>query len=254
MTDITRRNWIGGWLAVAAPGSRSALEIVQEAYRRSESSSVRYQGVLTTTNAGGRKTVRRWRVERICRYGAGKVRIRFLDPPDVRGVALLIVNRPDGPADQWMWVPAVARSRRVGLQDRSTRFFGTDFSFEDLEERPPDREQHRLLGEEVVEGARCWRIEAKPRNARESQYSHWVYSIRMDSYAFWQVDKYEGSVLARVLRDRELETIQGILTARQVEMRDPRRGSRTTLAIGAIEYNLPLKESAFLPSSLAEEP
>ena len=52
---------------------------------------------------------------------------------EVNGVALLIHNHTDRASDQWMWTPALQRDRRIALQDRSTRFFGTDFSFEDLE-------------------------------------------------------------------------------------------------------------------------
>ena len=61
--------------------------------------------------------------------------LRFTAPAEVKGVALLVVNHPDRASDQWMWTPAIERDRRIALQDRSTRFFGTDFSFEDLEER-----------------------------------------------------------------------------------------------------------------------
>ena len=66
-----------------------------------------------------------------------------------------------------MWTPAIQRERRIALQDRSTRFFGTDFTFEDLEERDVDRSTYRLLGEEQMMGATCWKIETK-RNRKSS--------------------------------------------------------------------------------------
>jgi len=254
MTDVTRRGWMLGWMGMAAPGPDDGREIVNEALRRVDSTSLRYEGTLTTTSAKGKKTSRRWRVEHLGRYGEGKTRIRFLDPPDVRGVALLILSRAEGPADQWLWIPAVSRSRRVGLQDRSTRFFGTDFTFEDLEERHPEREALRLLGEATVDGARCWRVEGVSRNRRESQYDRRVYSIESNEYVLLQAEKYSGDSALRILRNRGLEKVQGIWTARHIEMSDLRRGSRTVLEIATIQYNLPLKESAFLPSALAEEP
>ena len=92
--------------------------------------------------------------------------IRFLAPAEVKGVALLVVNHPDRSSDQWMWTPAIGRDRRIALQDRSTRFFGTDFSFEDLEERDVDQYDYRLTGEEALDGAPCWRIEARPRQGK----------------------------------------------------------------------------------------
>ena len=77
-------------------------------------------------------------------HGESKSVLRFTAPAEVKGVALLVVNHPDRASDQWMWTPAIERDRRIALQDRSTRFFGTDFSFEDLEERDVDQYDYAL--------------------------------------------------------------------------------------------------------------
>ena len=61
--------------------------------------------------------------------------------------------------DQWIWRPAIGREQRIALQDRSTRFFGTDFSFEDLEERDVAQFDYKLLGEE----GGAWKLESTPR-------------------------------------------------------------------------------------------
>ena len=105
---------------------------------------------------------------RLGSYGNSKAIIRFTAPAEVKGVALLVVNHPDRSSDQWMWTPAIGRDRRIALQDRSTRFFGTDFSFEDLEERDVNQYDYRLTGEEAIDGAPCWRIEARPRQSKTS--------------------------------------------------------------------------------------
>ena len=108
---------------------------------------------------------------RLGSYGESKAIIRFTAPAEVKGVALLVVNHPDRSSDQWMWTPAIGRDRRIALQDRSTRFFGTDFSFEDLEERDVNQYDYKLTGEEAIDGAACWRIEARPRQGKTSQYT-----------------------------------------------------------------------------------
>ena len=104
-------------------------------------------------------------------FGASKAILRFTAPQELKGLALLIVNHPDRSSDQWMWTPAIERERRIALQDRSTRFFGTDFSFEDLEERDINLFDYKLLGEEAIDGALCWKIESKPKELKSSQYS-----------------------------------------------------------------------------------
>ena len=124
-------------------------QIVEEAQRRTDAKSQRYEGLLQVFDAKGKITDKRWTFERLGSHGQSKAVLRFTAPAEVKGVALLVVNHPDRASDQWMWTPAIERDRRIALQDRSTRFFGTDFSFEDLEERDVDQYDYALLGEEA---------------------------------------------------------------------------------------------------------
>ena len=89
-----------------------------------------------------------------------------------------------------MWTPAIERDRRIALQDRSTRFFGTDFSFEDLEERDVDQYDYSLLGEEPIDGAPCWKIQSTPKQTKSSQYTRSIVWIRKDNYAFARIENY----------------------------------------------------------------
>ena len=114
--------------------------------------------------------------------------LRFTAPAEVKGVALLVVNHPDRASDQWMWTPAIERDRRIALQDRSTRFFGTDFSFEDLEERDVDQYDYALLGDEPIDGAACWKIQSTPKQTKSSQYTRSIVWIRKDNYAFARIE------------------------------------------------------------------
>jgi len=107
-------------------------QIVAEAQHRSQVASEHYEGALQVVDAKGRTTEKKWAYDRLGSHGNSKVVLRFTTPAEVKGVALLIQNHPDRSSDQWMWTPAISRDRRIAMQDRRTRFFGTDFSFEDL--------------------------------------------------------------------------------------------------------------------------
>jgi Outer membrane lipoprotein-sorting protein len=163
----------------------------------------------------------------------------------VKGVALLVVNHPDRASDQWMWTPAIERDRRIALQDRSTRFFGTDFSFEDLEERDVNQYDYILLGDDNVDGVACWKIQSQPREAKSSQYTRSVVWIRKDNYAFARIENFIKDQAVRRLVYANLENVQGIWTARQLEMADLRRGSRTRLTLDKLQYNVPMKDDDF---------
>ena len=118
------------------------------------------KGCCRCSTRKGKIADKRWTFERLGSHGDSKVVLRFTAPAEVKGVALLIVNHPDRASDQWMWTPAIERDRRIALQDRSTRFFGTDFSFEDLEERDVDQYDYTLIGDDTVDGAACWKIQS----------------------------------------------------------------------------------------------
>jgi outer membrane lipoprotein-sorting protein len=228
---------------LAAPDD--ARQIVDEAQRRTDAKSQRYEGLLQVFDAKGKIADKRWMFERLGSHGQSKSVLRFTAPAEVKGVALLVVNHPDRASDQWMWTPAIERDRRIALQDRSTRFFGTDFSFEDLEERDVNQYEYVLRGEETVDGALCWRIESTPRESKSSQYTRSTVWVRKDNYTFARMDNFIKDQAIRRLTYSSIENVQGIWTARQLEMTDLRRGSRTRLTLDKLQYNVPLKDEDF---------
>ena len=227
-----------------------ARAIAQEAQKRADSKSQRYEGVLQTFDAAGKTSEKRWGFQRIGSYGQSKSVIRFTSPAEVKGVALLVVNHPDRASDQWMWTPAIERDRRIALQDRSTRFFGTDFSFEDLEERDVNQYDYSLLGDETIDGAACWKIESIPKQAKSSQYTKSIVWIRKDNYVVARIDSFVKEQVVRRLDYTDIRNVQGIWTARETTMTDTKRGSRTRLTLDKIEYNVPLKDEEFTLTAL----
>ena len=243
--------------ALAFPASRSgaadARQIVDEAQRRNASTSQRYEGLLQVLDAKGTISDKRWTFERLGSHGRSKAILRFSAPAEVRGVALLIVNYPDRASDQWMWTPALERDRRIALQDRSTRFFGTDFSFEDLEERDVDQFTYTLEGEETIDGQACWKIGSTPKETKSSQYTRSTVWIRKDNYAWMRIENSTRSGIARRLNYSDIRSVQGIWTAHQLEMHDLARGSRTRLTLEKLQYNLPLKDQDFTIQALRRQ-
>ena len=229
--------------AVAA--ADNARQIVDEAQKRTDVTSQRYEGMLQVFDAKGKISDKGWTMERLGAHGQSKAVLRFTVPAEVKGVAMLIVNHPDRASDQWMWTPAIERDRRIALQDRSTRFFGTDFSFEDLEERDVNQYDYVMIGDDAVDGAACWKIQWTPRESKSSQYTKSIVWVRKDNYAFARFENYVKDQVVRRLNYSNIQNVQGIWTAKQLEMTDVRRGSRTVLTLGKLEYNVSLKDEDF---------
>ena len=215
-----------------------------EVQTRSNAASQHYEGRLAV-NDGGKVTEKRWTYDRLGSHGKSKTIIRFTAPAEVKGVALLIFNYPDRVSDQWMWTPALGRDRRIAAQDRRTRFFGTDFSFEDLEERDVAQYDFTLTGEETIDGAACWKIESRPHAGMRSQYTRSTLWVRKASYTYAQIDNFADARLIRRVGYRDVVNVQNIWTARLLEVEDTTRKSRTTLRLDSLQYNVPLNENQF---------
>jgi len=233
--------------------AQDARQIVAEAQRQSRADSEHYEGVLQVVDAKGKITEKRWTYDRIGSHGNSRSIIRFTAPAEVKGVALLIVNYPDRASDQWMWTPAIGRDRRVAVQDRRTRFFGTDFTFEDLEERDVEQYDYLMKGEEAVDGEACWKVESRPRASKTSQYTSSLLWIRKQTYAFARMENYSGKGAIRRLNYKDIAKVQGIWTARQMAMEDFTRNSKTILTIDQLKYNLPMQKEQFTVEALRRQ-
>lgn len=241
-------------MMLAVPAfAQDARQIVEESQRRGRANSQRYEGVLETIGGNSKVSKKSWVYVRNGAYGNSKSIIRFTAPADVKGVALLVVNHPDRASDQWMWTPGIGRERRIAIQDRSTRFFGTDFSFEDMEERDVNQFNYRLMGEEAIDGSACWRVESRPKESKASQYTLTRVWIRKDNYVPVQYESFVKDKAVRRLHQSDIQTVQGISTPRVLEMTDLRKNSRTILRIEKLEYNVSLKDEDFTVQALRRE-
>jgi hypothetical protein len=241
-------------LAVLVAGTalygQDARQIMQEAQKRVHAASEHYEGLLTVVNSKKKISEKRWTYDRIGSHGNSKAVIRFTSPAEVKGVALLIVNHPDRASDQWMWTPAIERDRRIALQDRRTRFFGTDFTFEDLEERDVDQYEYKMLDDDSMDGAACWKIESRPKEGKSSQYDQSIVWVGKDNYVFRMIENYSKGRLIRRARYSDIVNIQNIWSARTIEMSEIAAGSHTTLKLEKLQYNLPMKEESFTLQAL----
>ncbi|MDP9113029.1 MAG: outer membrane lipoprotein-sorting protein [Acidobacteriota bacterium] len=235
-------------LAASFAAAQDPRQIMEEAQRRQRSESQHYEGTLEVVGGGSRIATKRWVFDRLGVFGNSKGMLRFTVPAEVKGVGLLIINHTDRASDQWLWRPNIGREQRIALQDRSTRFFGTDFSFEDLEERDVAQFDYKMLGDE--NGA--WKLESKPR--KSSQYTYGYLWIKKDNYTIVKVESYNKKGLVRVIDYRDFEREKNIWTARTIEVTDVTRNSRTTLKYDKLEYNLPMKDDDFTLDALRRGP
>ena len=150
---------------------------------------------MTLRSPGGRESHRRMTVSTLeGEPGEGdRTLVVFQAPPDIGGTALLTHEALGARDDsQWLYLPAYKRVRRIAGGDRSGRFVGTEFSYEDLAGDQLEDFEYRYVGEQEYEGRRVLRIERFPLSPN-SEYS------RQDTW----VDPENNQVVRSLLYDRE---------------------------------------------------
>jgi outer membrane lipoprotein-sorting protein len=189
------------------------------------------------------------------RDGFTKTLLRFLAPRDVENTALLTWEGKDGNDDQWLYLPATRKVKRIAASGKKNRFMDTDFSYEDL--RPENLALHTyaLVGSESIDDHESYVIEALPANEREaadSGYSRRRMWIRKDTYATVKQELYgRKGRLEKVTVSRGVVNVKGTLwRAREIEMRDVQAGTRTIMVVESRSLDTGLKDSFFTEAEL----
>lgn len=123
----------------------------------------------------------------------------FQSPRDIRGTELLTVSFLEGEDEQWLYLPALRRAKRISSNGRSSPFVGSEFSYEDLAPMFPDRFDYAYVGEETLDGAPTHVIERYPRYQGTAYRRQRVW-IDTDAYRVLRVDSWD-------LRDRLFKTL-----------------------------------------------
>jgi outer membrane lipoprotein-sorting protein len=176
--------------------------------------------------------------------------VRFLEPADVAGVGLLTLEHAATEDDQWLYLPALKKERRISASDQSDNFMGTDFTYEDMKSEKLNDHDYTLLREDSFNGADCYVVEAIPsteRQKKESGYSKREIWIRTDNFLRVHVKYYDqrGEYFKVGNRSDIEEVLPGIFRPNYVEMKNLKTGHTTELTFEGRELNSGLDDSVF---------
>ena len=231
-------------------------KILDAVYKQDTSHDTAMRAVFDIFDRDGHKTTKKFMLFRLGSPGDSKTLVRFTEPAEIRGVTLLSCNHRGDTDRQWLYIPATRRTRSVSPRESSEKFAGTDFTYEDVEERVLDNFNYRLLSEnEIIDGHKTYKVEAKPVDTSRSQYRYVYYWVARDVPVILHAEMYDrDGRLIRELHASALKKVSGTWGARHVEMRSVEEKTRTVLTIDEAKFNLHLDEKLFMPESLQNAP
>jgi outer membrane lipoprotein-sorting protein len=177
--------------------------------------------------------------------------IVFHRPASVQGTRFLVVENEDRDDDQWIYLPALDRVRRIAASENDQSFMGTDFTYGDLQTREVDEDTHTLLREERFGGRDCYVVESVPKNPDDSQYSKRIQWVAKDIWMPLKAEFYDkrGDLL-KVSTMERIDQVQGYWTPMETVMENVQTGHKTRLEVQKIRYNENLDPDLFTTNFL----
>jgi len=211
------------------------------------------EGTMILTSARGKETIRQFDYyiyEETPTQGS-KSLMKVLFPADLRGVGLLGHQNKERDDDQWLYLPAVGKTKRIVGGSKKGRFIGSDFTYEDLSPRNIEDYSYKLIKTEPCLDTICYVIESLPVNIK-SQYSKSIAWIRNDNFQTIKLDLYDNKgvhIKTSFFEDYTL-LLNQYWRSRKVIMKDLKKKRRTTLVFKNIKLKAGLTDSKFSKTAL----
>ncbi len=246
--------FIASQASPAAAENLTAREIMQKVDDRDDGDNRSAEMTMTLIDKNGSKRIRKIRSFDKDK-GEDKMRIMFfLAPADVKDTAFLTYDYDayEKDDDQWLYLPALRKSKRIASSDKSGSFMGSDFNYADMTRKNLDAYDFSIVKEQEVRGHNTWIIEALPKTMEEKEetgYKKSLVFVRQDNFVVVRAVHWtlEGNRL-KYQDVPGLEQIDGIWTITHMTMTTKKGKAtlhRTELDFSNIQYNQALDEQMF---------
>lgn len=225
------------------------LAIAREADRRYggyQDSTANLRMILR--NRQGQTSERELRVRMLEVDGDGPRSLCVFDSPkDVKGTILLTHAHRRDDDDQWLFLPALKRVKRIAAANKSGSFMGSEFAYEDIATQHLEKYTYRWLRDEVCDGHDCCVIERSPADRDNSGYSRQVVWIDKQAYRTLKVDYYDrkDSLLKTLTFANWKKHLDEFWRAREMNMVNHQTGKSSQLIWTDFEFRTGLTENDF---------
>lgn len=224
----------------------SGKTVIENVYNRPVGKTMQADLKMVITNARG-ATREREIVQNSIDTNAGDKKIMFfLNPADVRSTSFMTWSWNDGrDDDQWIYLPALKRIKRITSDGKTDSFMGSDFTYDDLGDRHPSEDTHSLIGEEKIDGLDCYVVESIPV-VRNNLYVRTITRVLKDSWVGVQKDFYNGKEeIVKTLIITRREKVDGYWVVTDMTMKDLQKGSSTRITMENVSFSVALDEPFF---------
>jgi hypothetical protein len=203
-------------------------------------------------NRNGEESIRKIRNQTLEVKGDGdKSLVIFDQPRDVKGTAFLSFTHKAGPDDQWLYLPALKRVKRISSDNKSGPFMGSEFAYEDISSQEVEKYTYNYLKDESYENQDCFVYERFPVDEK-SGYSRQVVWMDKEHYRVMKIDFYDrkNDLLKTLTYHGYNQYLDKFWRASKMSMVNHQTGKSTDLLWEEYQFATGLSESDFNQNSL----
>ena len=208
--------------------------------------------IMTLVNRSGKKNVRRIRsrVLEVANDGDKSMTI-FDEPKDVKGTASLTYSHATEADEQWLYLPALKRVKRISSKNKTGAFMGSEFAFEDIGSQEVEKYTYKHLGEDEIDGVPVHVIESVPAY-KYSGYTRLVGYMDKEKLVNVKVEYFDRkNALLKVLTMSGYQQYKDkFWRADKLEMVNKQTGKSTTLEFSDYQFGTGLADKDFSSNAL----
>lgn len=226
--------------------AQTAKEISYNVYNRETPKNGESDMSMTLINKKGSKRVRNLHQYFIDLGKVEKKIMFFTTPADVKNTSFMNWSYDDAAKDddQWLYLPALKKVKRISNSSKDNDFMGSDFTYEDMEKRSPERDNQKLVRSEKYKGEDVWVLEVTPKE--EEQYSKRIVWISKAKNLPVKVDFYdEDGELLKTLTIATTKQIKGYWVVTKQVMKNVQKNHQTVILLTNIKVEHGITDSKF---------
>lgn len=208
---------------------------------------------MVLKNKHGQESVRLIRIRILEGEDDGDKSLSIFDnPKDVKGTAFLTHAHKTGDDDQWLYLPALKRVKRITSRNKSGSFMGSEFSYEDIASQEVEKYTYRWLRDETYDGRKCYVSERYPVDQKYSGYSRQVTWMDKQEYRPLRVQYYDrkNALLKTLTITGYRQYLGRFWRAGEMHMVNHQNGKSTILSWSDYQFRVGLTENDFNQNSL----
>ena len=179
-------------LCFAETDQEKGLRIASEAYFKNKGFNTQISSSeLKIINAHGSSMTRRmYSTQMETKKDGDKMLIEFLWPADVKGTKLLTWSHKNRNDDQWLFLPALNRVKRILSTNQSGSFVGSEFSYEDVGSDEFEKYTYLFLRDDLLNNRPVFVYERYPINSK-SGYSKQIVWMDKQYYQPLKIEYFD---------------------------------------------------------------